>query len=76
MAQEKLRILPLGGLGEIGKNMTVLDYDGRILIVDCGVLFPEEHQPGIDVILPDFGYLKDRMDDVIDKVTRNRVWRI
>jgi ribonuclease J len=45
--------------------MTVFEIDGKILIVDCGVLFPEEHQPGIDVILPDFGYLKDRMDDVI-----------
>ena len=60
-----LRIIPLGGIGEIGRNMTVFEIDGKILIVDCGVLFPEEHQPGIDVILPDFGYLKDRMDDVI-----------
>ena len=60
-----LRIIPLGGIGEIGRNMTVFELDGKILIVDCGVLFPEEHQPGIDVILPDFGYLKDRMDDVI-----------
>ena len=60
-----LRIIPLGGIGEIGRNMTVFELDGKVLIVDCGVLFPEEHQPGIDVILPDFGYLKDRMDDVI-----------
>jgi ribonuclease J len=60
-----LRIIPRGGIGEIGRNMTVFEIDGKILIVDCGVLFPEEHQPGIDVILPDFGYLKDRMDDVI-----------
>jgi ribonuclease J len=60
-----LRIIPLGGIGEIGRNMTVFEIDGKILVVDCGVLFPEEHQPGIDVILPDFGYLKDRMDDVI-----------
>jgi ribonuclease J len=60
-----LRIIPLGGIGEIGRNMTVFEIDGKILIVDCGVLFPEEHQPGIDVILPDFGYLRDRMDDVI-----------
>jgi ribonuclease J len=60
-----LRIIPLGGIGEIGRNMTVFEIDRKILIVDCGVLFPEEHQPGIDVILPDFGYLKDRMDDVI-----------
>ena len=60
-----LRIIPLGGIGEIGRNMTVFEIDGKILIVDCGVLFPAEHQPGIDVILPDFGYLRDRMDDVI-----------
>ncbi|BDS48846.1 ribonuclease J [Rhodoluna sp. KAS3] len=60
-----MRIIPLGGIGEIGRNMTVFEIDSKILIVDCGVLFPEEHQPGIDVILPDFGYLKDRMDDVV-----------
>ncbi|MFM5904766.1 MAG: ribonuclease J [Micrococcales bacterium] len=60
-----LRIIPLGGIGEIGRNMTVFEIDGKILIVDCGVLFPEEHQPGIDVILPDFGYLRDRLDDVV-----------
>ncbi|MEN9752967.1 MAG: hypothetical protein RL670_658 [Actinomycetota bacterium] len=60
-----LRTIPLGGIGEIGRNMTVFEIDGKILIVDCGVLFPEEHQPGIDVILPDFGYLRDRLDDVV-----------
>jgi len=60
-----LRIIPLGGIGEIGRNMTVFEIDGKILIVDCGVLFPEEHQPGVDVILPDFGYLRDRLDDVV-----------
>jgi ribonuclease J len=60
-----LRIIPLGGIGEIGRNMTVFEIDSKILIVDCGVLFPEEHQPGIDVILPDFGYLRDRLDDII-----------
>ncbi len=60
-----LRIIPLGGIGEIGRNMTVFEIDKKILIVDCGVLFPEEHQPGVDVILPDFGYLRDRLDDVI-----------
>jgi ribonuclease J len=60
-----MRIIPLGGIGEIGRNMTVFEIDKKILIVDCGVLFPEEHQPGIDVILPDFGYLKDRLDDVV-----------
>jgi ribonuclease J len=60
-----LRIIPLGGIGEIGRNMTVFEIDGKILIVDCGVLFPEEHQPGVDVILPDFGYLENRLADII-----------
>lgn len=60
-----MRIIPLGGIGEIGRNMTVFEIDGKILIVDVGVLFPEEHQPGVDVILPDFGYLKDRLNDVV-----------
>jgi len=59
-----LRIIPLGGLGEIGRNMTVFEYAGRLLIVDCGVLFPETDQPGVDLILPDFTYLRDRWDDV------------
>ncbi|WP_340538209.1 ribonuclease J [Nocardioides sp. GXZ039] len=59
-----LRITPLGGLGEIGRNMTVFEYDGRLLIVDCGVLFPEDHQPGVDLILPDFAAIRDRLDDV------------
>ncbi|WP_169165856.1 ribonuclease J [Cellulomonas taurus] len=56
-----LRIVALGGLGEVGRNMAVLEYDGRLLIIDCGVLFPEDHQPGVDLILPDFEYIKDRM---------------
>jgi ribonuclease J len=59
-----LRIVPLGGLGEIGRNMTVFEHAGRLLIVDCGVLFPESEQPGIDLILPDFSWLRDRWDDV------------
>ncbi|MDH3043973.1 ribonuclease J [Gordonia alkanivorans] len=59
-----LRIVALGGIGEIGRNMTVFEYDGRLLIVDCGVLFPEDQQPGVDLILPDFHYIEDRMDDV------------
>lgn len=59
-----LRIVPLGGLGEIGRNMTVFEYAGRLLIVDCGVLFPETDQPGVDLILPDFDYLRGRLDDI------------
>ena len=49
-----LRVVALGGLGEIGRNMTVFEHAGRLLVVDCGVLFPEDHQPGVDLILPDF----------------------
>ncbi|SEO02996.1 ribonuclease J [Actinacidiphila rubida] len=60
-----LRITPLGGLGEIGRNMTVFEFDGKLLIVDCGVLFPEEEQPGVDLILPDFSSIRDRLDDVV-----------
>jgi ribonuclease J len=64
LATGGLRITPLGGLGEIGRNMTVFEYDGRLLIVDCGVLFPDEHQPGVDLILPDFDPIRDRLDSV------------
>ncbi|MET0480161.1 MAG: ribonuclease J [Mycetocola sp.] len=63
-----LRVIPIGGLGEIGRNMTMFEIDGKILIVDCGVLFPEEHQPGVDLILPDFTPIKDRLDDVVGVV--------
>ena len=52
-----MRIVPLGGLGEIGRNMNVIEYNGHILLIDCGVLFPEEEQPGVDLILPDFSYI-------------------
>ncbi|WP_433893123.1 ribonuclease J [Streptomyces sp. CA-111067] len=60
-----LRITPLGGLGEIGRNMTVFEFGGKLLIVDCGVLFPEEEQPGVDLILPDFSSIRDRLDDIV-----------
>ncbi|MEE1621873.1 ribonuclease J [Zafaria sp. Z1313] len=63
-----MRIIGLGGLGEIGRNMTVFEYGGKLLIVDCGVLFPEEQHPGVDLILPDFSYLRDRLDDVVGLV--------
>ncbi|WP_349827650.1 ribonuclease J [Brevibacterium litoralis] len=63
---DALRIVPLGGLGEVGRNMTVFEHRGKLLIVDCGVLFPEEQQPGIDLILPDFtSYLDGRWDDIV-----------
>ena len=60
-----LRIVALGGLTEIGRNMTVFEYKSKLLIVDCGVLFPEDTQPGIDLILPDFSYIRDRLSDVV-----------
>jgi ribonuclease J len=60
-----MRVVALGGLGEIGRNMTVFEYEGKLLIIDCGVLFPEENQPGIDLILPDFSYIRDRLKDVV-----------
>ena len=64
LADNGLRIIPLGGLGEVGRNMTVFEYDGRLLVVDCGVLFPEDHHPGVDLILPDFEPIRDRLDAV------------
>ena len=64
LAAGALRIVALGGLGEIGRNMSVLEYNGRLLIIDCGVLFPEDNQPGVDLILPDFEYISDRLDDI------------
>jgi ribonuclease J len=60
----KLRVLPLGGLGEIGKNMTVIEYDGRIVVVDTGLMFPTAEMHGIDLVLPDFSYLRERADDI------------
>ncbi|GAB6857280.1 ribonuclease J [Microbacterium xylanilyticum] len=68
LAPGSLRVTPLGGLGEVGRNMTIFEYDGKILVVDCGVLFPEEHQPGVDLILPDFEPIKDRLDDIVGVV--------
>jgi ribonuclease J len=59
-----LRVLPLGGLGEIGKNMTVVEYGGRIVVVDTGLMFPAPDQLGIDLVLPDFAYLRERAADI------------
>ena len=64
LAPDALRIVALGGLGEVGRNMAVLEYRGRLLVIDCGVLFPEDNQPGVDLILPDFDYIADRMGDI------------
>ncbi|KAA9129943.1 ribonuclease J [Microbacterium caowuchunii] len=65
LAPGTLRVFPLGGLGEVGRNMTVFEYEGKLLIVDCGVLFPEEHQPGVDLILPDFTPIRGRLNDIV-----------
>ena len=64
LAAGGLRVIALGGLGEVGRNMTVFEYADRLLIVDCGVLFPEDHHPGVDLILPDFDSIRDRLDAV------------
>lgn len=64
MPNSKLRVLPLGGLGEIGKNMTVVEYEGRIVVVDTGLMFPTAEMLGIDLVLPDFSYLRDRAEDI------------
>src|SRR3954469_14915635 len=64
MANSKLRVLPLGGLGEIGQNMTVVEYDGALLVVDTGLRFPTTEQVGIDLVLPDFSYLRERSEDI------------
>jgi len=61
---KSVRILPLGGLGEIGKNMTVVELDGRIVVIDVGLMFPTAEMLGIDLVLPDFSYLRDRADDI------------
>ncbi|MEY4347694.1 MAG: hypothetical protein RIS43_113, partial [Actinomycetota bacterium] len=65
LEKDTLRIVALGGLGEVGRNMACFEINDQILIVDCGVLFPEESQPGVDLILPDFSYLEGRYDKVV-----------
>jgi ribonuclease J len=64
LPENGLRIVALGGLGEVGRNMTVFEFGGRLLVVDCGVLFPDPDQPGIDLILPDFDYIRGRLDAI------------
>ena len=64
LEQGAMRIYALGGIGEIGRNMTIFEYGSRLLVLDCGVLFPEDSQPGVDLILPDFGPIKERLDDI------------
>lgn len=68
LASGTLRVIPLGGVGEVGRNMTVYEFGGKLLIVDVGVLFPEENHPGVDLILPDFDSIRNRLDDVLGVV--------
>ena len=60
----EIRILPLGGIGEIGKNMTAIERDGRIVVIDTGLMFPTADMLGIDLVLPDFSSLRERANDI------------
>ena len=64
LGPDGVRVVALGGLGEVGRNMAVIEHAGQLLVIDCGVLFPEDHHPGVDLILPDFHYIEDRLDQV------------
>lgn len=64
MRKESLRIIPLGGLGEIGKNITAIEYEDEIIVIDCGISFPDEDMYGIDLVIPDIKYLLDNKDKV------------
>ena len=68
LAKGTLRIIPLGGLGDVGRNMTVFQMGRQLLLVDCGVLFPEDDQPGVDLILPGLDYLDDKLDQIVGLV--------
>ncbi|MGD7787235.1 ribonuclease J [Propionibacteriaceae bacterium Y1700] len=65
---DTLRVIPLGGLGDVGRNMAALEINGKLLLIDCGVLFPEDDHPGVDLILPSFDVIADRLDDVVGLV--------
>ena len=62
--KKTLKMIPLGGVGEIGKNMSILEYDDEIIILDCGMTFPDDDMPGIDIVIPDITYLMKNIDRV------------
>ena len=64
MTKQRMRVIPLGGAGEVGRNMWVFEYGDDILVLDCGVMFPEAEMLGVDLVLPDIGYLRDNMSKV------------
>src|SRR5574339_749457 len=64
----KLKIIPLGGLGEVGKNMTAYEFNNQILVVDAGIMFPKNDMLGIDYIIPDYEYLRQKADKVVEIV--------
>ena len=68
LEEDAVRVIPLGGLGDVGRNMAVVEHRGQLLLVDCGVLFPEENHPGVDLILPGFDVIADRLADVVGLV--------
>ena len=59
---KKLKVVMLGGLSEIGKNLAVIEYENEMIVVDCGIGFPDDEMPGVDLVLPDFTYLKENAD--------------
>ena len=63
-----LKVIPIGGLNEIGKNMTLLEYNNQILIIDCGMTFPEDEMYGIDIVIPDFSYVIENRDKLVGMV--------
>ena len=65
---DNLKVIPIGGLNEIGKNLTVLEYKDQILIIDCGLSFPEDEMYGIDVVIPDFNYLEKNANKILGLV--------
>ena len=72
MSEEKVKIIPLGGLEEIGKNITVFEYGNEIVLVDCGLEFPEDNMLGVDLVIPDVTYLERNKEKIKMRPKRNR----